>query len=449
MILSKKITSYVLAFFLVFILGQRPYVWSHPASEITKGQQDNFAAAFNEYYMGLCETAVERLEGILDAEEELAPVFAAKVYLLGGACLERLKKNDKAREYFSKLKELLDRKEIAAIPEITGIDPTIFETYRDVFAGTSLLSFDEPTPVSDIMEKNVVHAPRKSIEQKEKEKERKKIPWLWIVGGVVIVGTALVLLLTSKKGKPDEFPEVDWVRIPAGEFLMGDNFNEGDSDEQPVHKVNLDEYYISKYEIAIQQYFFFCDETGRKKPFNYDPKSIGIGNERLSYAPLYEPMYNISYTDAQDFCDWLSQKTGKNIHLPTEAQWEKAARGTEQYRYPWGNEAPDCTKAMYWDCLDTASYNGLVSVDKLEAGKSPFGIFHMAGNVREWCLDWYDPSYYLNSPEKNPQGPDSGSYRVIRGGGKHCYSPDLRSAGRDFEVPEKQSSSLGFRVVME
>ena len=439
----------MLVFFLVFILGQRPAVWGHPASQITGEQQDHFAAALKGYNGGSYEAAAKKLELILAAEEELAPVFAAKVYLLTGACLEKSGKNEEAGEYFSKLKELLDSKAIAAVPEIEGIDPAVFEAYGEVFSGSPLLSFEAPVPVSDVMEKNVIHAPRKSLEQKKKEKERKKFPWLWIVGGVVIVGTALVLLLTSKKGKPDEFQEVEWVRIPAGEFLMGDNFNEGDSDELPVHKVYLDEYHISKYEVSIKQYFFFCDETHRKKPFNYDPSTIWAGNERLSYAPLYEPIHTVTYSDARDFCTWLSQKTGKNVRLPTEAQWEKAARGADQYRYPWGNSEPDCNKAMYLDCRATASYTGLVDVDALEPGRSPFGVFNMAGNVNEWCRDRYDPSYYLNSPEKNPQGPDSGSYRVLRGGGKYSRSTGLRSADRDFSDPQYSYSSLGFRVVME
>ena len=133
----------------------------------------------------------------------------------------------------------------------------------------------------------------------------------WVVETTVHIQAGIEALVT----KTLEESGIEWIRIPAGEFRMGDNFNEGDSDELPVHTVNLDEYYISKYEITFEQYDRFCNETGGVKP-----SDNGWGRYK-------KPAINVSWKDVQAFCEWLSERTGQNIHLPYEAQWEKAARG--------------------------------------------------------------------------------------------------------------------------
>ncbi len=242
-------------------------------------------------------------------------------------------------------------------------------------------------------------------------------------------------------GEPDIFGEsdkfetkdfVEWVDIPEGSFLMGDNFNEGQPDEQPVHEVNLDGYYISKYEVTFEQYDTFCEETGRTKPSDQ-----GWGrNER--------PVITVTWHDAKEFCEWVSEKLGEDIHLPTEAQWEKAARGTDQRRYPWGNSEPDSTRANYGE-----NENKTMPVGSYSAGKSFYGVHDMAGNVWEFCQDWYDPDYYKYSPRDNPQGPSNGSDRVIRGGCWWSKWYHIRSALRSYKHPSSIGTKNGFRICKE
>jgi formylglycine-generating enzyme required for sulfatase activity len=225
---------------------------------------------------------------------------------------------------------------------------------------------------------------------------------------------------------------MEWVTIPAGEFQMGDNFNEGDADELPVHTVYLDSYKISKYEVTFDQYDRFCEKTGRSKP---NDEGWGRGTR---------PVINVSWHDIRAFCEWMSQNSGKNIHVPTEAQWEKAARGTDQWRYPWGNGAPSCTLANHSGCERRTE-----PVGSHPQGVSFYGVHDMAGNVWEWCSDWYSPTYYSISPWNNPLGPVSGSTRVLRGGAWLSLAYDLRSANRyDFD-PSKPHRKIGIRLCQE
>ena len=225
------------------------------------------------------------------------------------------------------------------------------------------------------------------------------------------------------------FRDIEWVQVPAGNFQMGDNFNEGGSNELPVHTVYHYTYYISKYEVTFDQYDAFCDATGRSKP-----SDAGWGRG-------LRPVINVSWDDTKAFCDWLSAKTGENIHLPTEAQWEKAARETDQRRYPWGNDSPDSSLVNY-----NYNVNNTMPVGSYPSGVSPYGIHDMAGNVWEWCSDWYDYNYYSSSPTNNPQGPSSGSYRVLRGGGWWGNANSIRSAFRYYFSPSYGRDDFGFRL---
>jgi formylglycine-generating enzyme required for sulfatase activity len=229
-------------------------------------------------------------------------------------------------------------------------------------------------------------------------------------------------------------PSIEWIDIPAGNFQMGDNFKEGFKDERPVHTVHLSAYKISKYEVTFEQYEVFCDDTKKERPSN---SGFGRGSQ---------PVINVSWNDAKAFCDWLSQKTGANIHLPTEAQWEKAARGTDQRRYPWGDSSPDCGKAEYLGCRGRP----IKPVGSHPSGVSPYGVHDMAGNVMEWCSDWYSKKYYSKSPGSNPTGPSSGSVvRVTRGGHFSSLQHDIRSARRTFHVPSYTNIFIGFRVAQD
>lgn len=280
---------------------------------------------------------------------------------------------------------------------------------------------------------------KKPIEVEGPKKKKKKFPWVLTVGATIVGGVVAYLLLNKKPDSPDysnydtNVLGIEWIDIPAGEFLMGDNFEEGNPDELPVHSVYLDSYKISKYEVTFDQYDRFCEETNRNSP---DDSGWGKGNR---------PVINVSWNDANAFCYWLSQKTGKNIHLPTEAQWEKAARGTDQRRFPWGNGDPSCDILNYESCL----LGKTEPVGSYPLGVSSYGVHDMSGNVYEWCQDWYSSNYYLASPTTNPTGPLSGTDRVNRGGSWDNSYFNLRAANRHAGIPTSSSNKMGFRIVQE
>ena len=226
-----------------------------------------------------------------------------------------------------------------------------------------------------------------------------------------------------------EVLKIDWVRVPAGEFKMGDNFGIDLPEARPVHTVYLDTYYMSKYEVTFDQYDDFCDDTGRTKPSD---EGWGRGNM---------PVVNASWNDAVAFCEWLSDKTGKTIKLPTEAQWEKAARGTDQRKFSWGND----------DHLNPNRGNFSMNVGRTSIvgsyplGVSPYGIHDMNGNLREYCSDWYDANYYSISPKNNPQGPSSGTQRVNRGA---CWSIGVNyTFDRGWTDLQDTRNDHGFRII--
>ena len=291
----------------------------------------------------------------------------------------------------------------------------------------------------------------RSKTNEEARKGKKRVPWLFIAGTAVALGV-VVYFLTQKKFVSDHEDvlyagpvdpnydtstmDIEWVQIPAGEFLMGDNFNEGPSKNHPVHAVYLDTYYISKYEITFAQYDLYCQERGINKPHD------------LHWGRGQMPVIFVNWLDCKDFCDWLSQKTGKNIHLPTDAQWEKAARGTDQRRYPWGNAEMDCSLLNYNPCSERNK-----PVGSYPAGVSPYGVHDMAGNVAEWCQDYFSPTYYSRSPYRNPQGPETGGFRSMRGGsrgaGDWAHLSWIQSYNRTGNAYFRIFSDVGFRIVWE
>ncbi|TEU12485.1 MAG: formylglycine-generating enzyme family protein [Anaerolineales bacterium] len=217
------------------------------------------------------------------------------------------------------------------------------------------------------------------------------------------------------------------VYVPAGEFTMG--HDEGDSDEQPVHTVYLDAFYIDKTEVTNTQYRK-CVEAGRcdtpRKTTYYD---------NADYAQ--HPVVYVSWNDADAYCRWADKR------LPTEAEWKKAARGTDGRTYPWG-EGLDCDHAQYSECA-----GGTVPVGSKPKGASPYGALDMVGNVWEWVADWYDPGYYSQSPGRNPPGPDSGERRVLRGGSWHSNQRFARCAYRVGGNPRYWYFYVGFRCARD
>jgi formylglycine-generating enzyme required for sulfatase activity len=220
---------------------------------------------------------------------------------------------------------------------------------------------------------------------------------------------------------------VDMAVVPAGEFTMGSPA--GDSDEQPAHRVYVDAFSMDKYEVTVGQYAAFLQAKGVDPPSDWKTMNQPAHQKR--------PVANVDWAEADAYCKWAGKR------LPTEAEWEKAARGTDDRIYPWGNDAPTPLRANYgkteWD-----NHGVLAPVGTLEDGKSPYGIYDMAGNVWEWVSDWYDYNYYKISPPQNPKGPSSGGTKVIRGGSWHNNARALRSANRSLISPTDQGLN-GFR----
>ena len=227
-------------------------------------------------------------------------------------------------------------------------------------------------------------------------------------------------------GRP---PEGSMVVVPAGEFMMGSPT--GDSDEQPAHKVYVDAFSMDVYEVTVGQYAAFLQAKGIDPPSDWKTMNQPAHQSR--------PVANIDWADAFAYCKWAGKR------LPTEAEWEKAARGTDGRLYPWGNDPPTTLHANYGK-KDWNNHEALAPVGSFEAGKSPYGIYDMAGNVWEWVSDWYDEAYYKNSPSQNPTGPSTGGFKVIRGGSWNTSARNLRSADRYLDPPSFRSLYFpGFR----
>jgi formylglycine-generating enzyme required for sulfatase activity len=247
---------------------------------------------------------------------------------------------------------------------------------------------------------------------------------------------------------------MDWV--PAGDFSMGSPAGVGDSDEQPPHAVYLDDFYIDKFEVSNLQFAEFLS-AGHSAHFH--PKMKIQSVEENFYAPVtgfaQHPVVYVNYPSAQAYAQWLGKA------LPTEAQWEKAARGTQARIYPWGNRL-EVNHANYWksgDPFETGApplttpagfYNGEIwGSYATRASHGPYGAFDLAGNVAEWCLDWYQADVYAQDILPNPSGPANGNQRVVRGGSWADDAYHLRSAARMHQPPYEGSPHIGFRCVKQ
>jgi formylglycine-generating enzyme required for sulfatase activity len=227
-----------------------------------------------------------------------------------------------------------------------------------------------------------------------------------------------------------------YVRVPAGPFSMGSTPGDVniEDDETPAHWVNLDSYWIMQTEVTNAMYAK-CVRAGMcQTPRNWSSatRSSYYGNSTYDSYPVVYTTWN----DAEAYCHWVGGR------LPTEAEWEKAARGTDGRTYPWG-ESLDCSKANYYPCKK----GDATKVGSYPSGASLYGALDMAGNVLEWVADWYDGTYYSNSPNRNPSGLASGKYLVLRGGSWYSFDWDVRSAYRYWSSPGSRGSNVGFRCV--
>ena len=239
------------------------------------------------------------------------------------------------------------------------------------------------------------------------------------------------------------YRKAELVFIPAGAFEMGCNVGHNNDfacleDELPQHTVTLDAYYIYKFEVTNKEYAQCVKGGGCQPPTYTDSFS------RPSYYgnPEFDnfPVIYVSWQSAVDYCAWVGMR------LPTEAEWEKAARGASgPLAYPWGDDPPSCSLANYYDNIADAYCTGdTAAVGSYPGSASVNGVMDMAGNVNEWVNDWYDANYYKTSPGANPQGPASGTYKVIRSGSFGAFPEQIRTAYRTF-FSGIHDGSNGFR----
>jgi formylglycine-generating enzyme len=232
----------------------------------------------------------------------------------------------------------------------------------------------------------------------------------------------------------NELDPVSMVTIPAGEFLMGNPEGMGRVDEWPQRSVYLDAFAIDQVEVTNERYMVFIGTTGHRNP----PNPYGTG-PLLSAKGLEQlPVVQTTWYDAKAYCAWAKKR------LPTEAEWEKAARGTDGRLFPWGNEPATSKRANFdreWEDEKT-----LNPVGSLPDGDSPYGVKDMAGNAREWVSDWYDANYYQHAPDRSPLGPDKkGVVRSIRGGSWHSPMADVTTSARGRGGFALQTHGTGFR----
>lgn len=255
---------------------------------------------------------------------------------------------------------------------------------------------------------------------------------------MLVVGGAVAQSSNGSAQASQPVPE-GMVEIPAGEFSMGrSKLNSDDEsgmrprillDDIPAHRVRLDAFWMDATEVTHRAYAEFVTEAGRRAPYHW-PEG------KMPGALADVPIYNADWDDARAFCAW------KGRRLPTEAEWERAARGgLEEASYPWGEDKPDRKHARFGTPLGPGA-----------VGRHPpnaFGLHDMAGNVAEWCHDWFERTYYESSPAANPQGPAEGMYRIVRGGAWSNGPNRLTVFFRNWVRPSQRTPNLGFRCAQD
>lgn len=410
LIKSSCLMSRLIAILLVFLIFQSGF----QIQAIEGAHKKELKELIEKYENQNYDEIITRLEQLLNKIGEDEASIRGQFFLLLGAAYEGTGEKDKAVENYLLGDLLLDR------PEINGVDLKSLPVFNNTIYG------------------KVVNGNR-VFEKIGKRKKKKKFPYIALIGVAAI--TIAVFLLMKKKSHNQEptrperfandiFNQIEWVTIPAGEFKMGDVNNMGEDDERPAHTVFLSSYKISKREITFEQF----DKYTTAQLIN-DMASEGWGRET-------RPVINVRWGEAELFCEWVTKYTGKIIKLPTEAQWEKAAIGTTQVIYPWGNETPNCSRSNYNNCIGITQPVGSYPLDI-----SVYGVLDMGGNVSELVRDAYQADYYSISPYNDPEGPDTADTNswVVRGG--NWNSSDLRASNRSTIGAFSRNEMTGFRIV--
>lgn len=226
-------------------------------------------------------------------------------------------------------------------------------------------------------------------------------------------------------------PEVPVVTIPEGVFRMGANGTDALEDEKPQHEVWIDRFEIDRDEVTTGHYAEFLAWTKLPSPWQWESVDLAQHGDR--------PVIGVSWFDAVAYCEWRGKR------LPTEAEWEKAARGVDGRLFPWGNQSPRQESANFGLGARFSYSQVLAPVERYDEGRSPYGLYQMAGNAGEWVADWYGANYYETSSRRNPSGPDGGIFRVVRGGSWSDLPKYLLTYGRFKLPPETRNSYTGFR----
>jgi sulfatase modifying factor 1 len=238
----------------------------------------------------------------------------------------------------------------------------------------------------------------------------------------------------SSPASPPTVPAIEplLVRIPAGWFHMG--HAHGFDSERPVHRVWVDEFSLAGCQVTNAEYAAFLASTGAPPPPFF---------EQPEFSTPQQPVVGVSWFEAVAYCEWLARATGKRYRLPTEAEWERAARGgVEGKLFPWGDEPPQ----------SRAGYHARWRNGPEKVGESPangFGLHEMCENVHEWCSDWFAADYYPHSPERNPRGPESGVRRASRGGSWRHHIKCSQCHTRSSIPPQFQYADYGFRLACD
>ena len=248
---------------------------------------------------------------------------------------------------------------------------------------------------------------------------------------------------------------------------MGDIFSDVSSNAKPVHKVCVDDFYMGKYEVTVGEFRKFVKETEyRTESEGQDGCHSWSGNGEVKKKDFNwhntnfpqterDPVICVSWNDANEFIKWFNAKKGRNFRLPTEAEWEYAARsGGKEYKYSWGNGRPseniadNTAKKELLGITDGEGYNDEYALTSPAGSFTPneLGLYDMSGNVSEWVADWFNNNYYRNSPENNPQGPANGKCKTLRGGSWNPLLPLFQTTTRLCSVPGARGAWLGFRL---
>lgn len=317
---------------------------------------------------------------------------------------------------------------LAQVAENLGIAPARGEQLLDRFLEDQELTLAKPGPC-----KPVITLPRKSAAT---------------APAPVTPAVKAFVAVDPRKAAAGRLPAnfvngvgATMVMLPEGEFMMGSDAPDAQPNEQPLTQVHLSPFYISQHPITNAQYERF-DPSHKSK--------------RIANAGDTHPVVYVSSFEAVKFCEWLGQKEGKTYRLPTEAEWEYAARGTDGRKYPWGNQEGKADLANFADASTTFAwrdprindgYPETSPVGTFPRGASFFALEDMAGNVWEWCLDFYQD--LAGTPKQNPRGPASGPKRVYRGGSWKSRFTNLRATARATNAPNYSCNDLGFRIVCE